>query len=247
MRLVRIALGLATLLVSANAARTTEAADLTFIVDQQVGQATGDTCQSYVLAIALAFKRDPTIPLASWRDLRDIELRLRAEVVKARDARLPGVPPAKRLAIPADSAKAMEAVTGGAYTVAYKTIAEPDLGEFVRSTTGVGFKADAGLSFVLGSTVKDVVISSAKMIGTKAYNSGHQFSILGVDGPPNSGRQYLVLNSAAYRVKDKQSFNSCQAGLPDDAGPYFPSLSWHNDVTFNLDGGRVRVLTVVHR
>ena len=245
MDLVRTVQIVGIVLALATAARPAEAADPTFIVDQQVGQATGDTCQSYVLAIALAFKRDPNIPLASWRDLRDLELRLRAEVVKARDARLPGVPPAKRLATPADSAKAMETVTKGAYTVAYRTIAEPDLGGVVATTTGVNSKAVAGLSFVLGSTVKDVVISSAKMIGSKPYNSGHQFSILGVDGPPDSTRHYLVLNSAAYRVKGKQSFNSCQANLPDDAGPYFPSLSWHDDITFNLDGGKVRVMTVV--
>ncbi len=58
--------------------------DPTFLIEKQVGQATGHTCQSYVLAIAFAFKRDRNLPLRSWRDVRELEQRLRAEVVKAR-------------------------------------------------------------------------------------------------------------------------------------------------------------------
>ena len=237
----------AVLLLSTGGELAAQGADPTFIIDRQVGQATNDTCQSYVLAIALAFKRDPHIPLKSWRDLRDLELKLRQQVVIARDARQAGVPPADRLTSQADSAKAVEAVTGGVYTLSYRTVTEPDLGALVAATTGVGSKAAAGLSFVLGAAVKDVVISSATQIGSKPYRRGHQFAILGVDGPPNSTRQYLVLNSAAYKVKGRQAFNSCQDGLPDDAGPYFPSLSWHDDITFNPDSGKVRAMTITRK
>lgn len=219
----------------------------TFIIDQQVGQATGHTCQSYVLAIALAFKLDPGIPLKSWRDIRDLEGRLRAEVVKARDARQPTVPVDKRLVSPADSAQAVEVVSGGTYTVTYKTYDETQFVQAVGARTGVSTAIGLRPSFLIGGLVKDVLISSARKIGDKPYNSGHQFAILGVSGPQNSSsalRQYLVLNSAAYRKPGEQAFNTCQDRMPDDPGPYFPSLSWRNDIEWNLDNGRMRAMTV---
>lgn len=223
------------------------AQDPTFIIDKQVGQATGSTCQSYVLAIGLAFKRDPKIPLRSWRDIRDMEQRVRQEVVKARDARQPNVPPANRLASPADSATAVQIVTGGAYTVSYKTYDEATFAQAIATRTGVITEIGLQPSFILGSLVKDIIISSAKKIGDKPYDSGHQFAIFGISGPLNSSsaaRRYLVLNSAAYKKPGQQAFNSCQDGLPDDAGPYFPSLSWRNDIEWNLDGGRLRGMTI---
>lgn len=230
--------------VSSSEAQT---GDPTFLIDQQVGQATGDTCQSYVLAIALAFKRDPQLPLRSWRDIRDLETRLRTEVVKARDLRLPDVQEKQRLASPDDSAKAVQAVTGGRYTLKSSTNDIAQFGQLVGQRTGVTTEVDLTPSFLIGGLVKDVVVSSAKKIGEKSYNSGHQFAIFGVSGPPNSDRKYLVLNSAAYRKKGEQLFNSCQEGLPDDPGPYFPSLSWRSDIQWNPDGSHVRGMTVEKR
>ncbi len=218
----------------------------TFIIEKQVGQATGHTCQSYVLAIALAFKRDPQVPLHTWRQLRDVETRIRAEIVKARDARLPKDTPAKdRLAIPVDSAKAVQLATNDKYTLAYKALDAVEFGKFTGARTGVTAKVDLQPSFIIGGLVKDVVISSAKKIGGEPYTSGHQFSILGISGPDNSTREYLVLNSAAYKAKPgEQLFNSCQDELPDQAGPYFPSLSWRNDIEWNFDGNKLRAMTV---
>lgn len=231
-------------LLSSSLTVSARTADPTFIVDQQVGQATGHTCQSYVLAIALAFKRDPTISLKSWREMRQLESYLRQEVVKARDARLPNVPVADRLASPADSAKAVETVTGNKYTVKYRTYDITQFGNVIGTETGVTTRVGLQPSFIVGSLVKDVVISSAKRIGQSQYNSGHQFAILGVSGPADSTRVYLVLNSAAYKRLGDPAFNTCQDGLPDDPGPYFPSLSWQNDIEFNLDGGKFRGMTV---
>jgi hypothetical protein len=54
-------------LLSFVVAPTAKAADPGFAVDTPVGQATGSTGQSYVLAVALAFKRDKYFPVNSLR------------------------------------------------------------------------------------------------------------------------------------------------------------------------------------
>ncbi|KAA0574402.1 hypothetical protein FZ983_28125 [Azospirillum sp. B21] len=222
--------------------------DPTFLIEQQVGQATSDTCQSYVLAIALAFKRDPAFPLRDWRSLRTMEERLRAEVVKARNARYeteaPGTPESKRFANVKDYKIAINNATNSKYTVQEKAYDIDALGNTISGKTGISSKSNLGASFILGNAVKDVAISSATKIGDKIYKDGHLFTILGVSGPPNSTREYLVLNSAAYKIKGSPPFNACQESLPDSTGPYFATLAWRNDIEWKLSGGKYRVITI---
>ena len=93
--------------------------------------------------------------------------------------------------------------------------------------------------------VKDVVLASANKIGNDTYGSGHIFTMLGIDGPPNSNQQFLVLNSA-IKVKN-DSRVQCQDGIPDDPGPYSALLSWkkNGDIDFKqFQSGKARLWLV---
>ncbi len=216
-----------------------------FIVERQFGQATNDTCQSYVLAIALAFKNDSNFKMKDWAELRKMENLIRTEVKKNMDAR------SANLASPEDSKKAIEYVTQGKYTLNYKDDAlDPaDFQKKIKDTTGVSSRSafDNVPSFLVGSIVKDVIITSALRIAAKSYKSGHQFAILGVSSSvPSSKVEYLVLNSAARgKNASEKQIDVCEVGVPDEKSPYFASLGWTSDIEFNPPGGKMRAWQIV--
>jgi hypothetical protein len=206
-----------------------------FIVEPS-GQATNHTCQSYALGVALAFKRDPAFNLLTAAELRKAELGIRQEIVKARG----NAPEVTHEHIKAGFAN----YTGGRYRLVMEDVDIATMGQRISARTGVS-SADIPPTFLLGATVKDVVLSSATRIENDSYGSGHIFTMLGVDGAPNSNQRVLVLNSAV-KVKGQER-NSCMDGVPDDPGPYTASLAWKpvSRITFKpFSPGKVRLWTV---
>jgi hypothetical protein len=208
-------------------------ADPGFVVSP-TGQATGSTCQSYALGVALAFKRDAAFKLSTAAELRNAELSIRAAIKKAA-----GASPVNH-----DHVRAgFESYTNGAYLLRFRDVELGQIGEDAKSRSGV--TAPVPLHFVLGSIVKDVILASATKIDEDSYSSGHIFAILGADGPPNSDQRLLILNSA-IKVKDTER-NSCLSGVPDDPGPYTAALGWKafNKITFKTSGdGKVRLWVI---
>ena len=229
---------LVALLLAAFGGSEAWAADPSFVVTEQVGQANFSTCQSYALAIALAFKRDQAFPINNWAQLRGTELAIRRAIEAARDARH-GTEVSH-----ADIQAGFDAYTGGRRHLRQRMVDLPDLGALAGSRSGVTSAGATPPTFLLGSVVNDVLLSSAISIAGYNYGGGHVFTILGVDGPPNSSRRYLILNSAARR--NGQTRVACQDDLPDDAGPYEASLAWvpSSQIAFKTFGGRYSAWTV---
>jgi hypothetical protein len=205
-----------------------------FIVEP-AGQATGSTCQSYALAVALATKNDAAFKINTAADLRKVEKAIRAEIKK-----LAGTSDVTHAHVQSGFAN----FTGGKYTLKFKDVPEPDIGTVVGQVTGIKSAAAVPPSFLLGAVVKDVILASATKIGSDSYNSGHIFTIYGVDGPQNSNRRYLILNSGV-KIKDKRF--TCEENLPDDPGDYSAALTWKKtgEVAFKPVGGdKVRLWTI---
>lgn len=234
---MRVQLGVA--VIAATLAASGAQADPSFVVTSTTGQANFSSCQSYALAVALAFKRDPTFPITTWSDLRNTELAIRGQIDAARKARDP-----KSDVNHDDISQGFLTYTGAKHKLVRATTDLTGLSQAAASRSGVSSAASVPASFLLGGAVKDVVLSSATQIEGFPYKSGHIFTILGVDGPPNNNQRYLVLNSAAK--KDTQTVVTCQAGLPDDPGPYQASLAWVKvtDIKLKAFDGKFSLWTV---
>jgi len=196
------------------------------------GQATGNTCQSYALGVALAFKRDPLFKVNTAAELRSVELGIREEIKKVSGTN----------DVSHDHIKqGFDAYTKGIYKLTFKDVTIPDVGSEAGRRSGITSAALVPANFLLGAVVKDVVLASATRIDANPYGSGHIFTVLGADGPPNSGQRLLILNSAV-KVKDKTR-NTCTDGVPDDPGPYTAELSWKSisDINFKPFGGKIRL------
>lgn len=201
-----------------------------FLVEP-AGQATGNTCQSYALAVALATRQDPKFSINTAAELRNAELNIRARITEASGP----------LAVTHTHIQSgFKVFTNGKYILKFKDVDEVDVGDHIASATGITSEAASPPSFILGAVAKNVILASAERIGAHSYGEGHIFTIYGVDGPPNSNRRYLILNSA---VKVKEKRYTCEEGLPDDPGNYSALLSWKasNEVSFKHFGTKIRL------
>jgi hypothetical protein len=229
-------------LVSWTADSMAQTAELGFAVETPVGQATGSTCQSYVLAVALAFKRDKDFIMNTSRELRSVEVAIRGKIVEAFKRRMPGAP--KVNPSHDDIREGFAAYTSGVYKLSITDVDLPSLSDIAGKRTGVIDEKVVPLNFFLGALVKDVVISSATRIGDDTYGEGHLFTVFGISGPPNSNRKFLILNSAVRKQRQKQ--NACIDGVPDDPGPYTGSVSWRSrgEIEFKRFGDKYKLFTV---
>lgn len=207
-----------------------------FIVEP-AGQATGDTCQSYSLAVALATKRDAAFKFDTAAELRKAEVAIRSSIKKAAG---------QSSVTHAHIQSGFSNYTSGNYELKFSDVEEADIGDVISSATGITSAQMTPATFLLGAIVKDVMLASATKIGADSYGAGHIFTIYGVDGPPNSNRRYLILNSG-LKVKDKRY--TCQDGLPDDPGDYSAWLGWTKsaDIKFKSLGTKVRLWRIEKR
>lgn len=212
------------------------------VVENPVGQATGSTCQSYVLALGLAFKKDAAFPISSWRQLRTAETKIRNAIVEEFKKRVPGTIEIK--ANHEDVKSGFTKYTRGVYRLSIKDVDLQGLSDIVGSRTGVTKGEVVPQNFLVGAVVKDVVMSSAVRIDGDSYSDGHIFTILGMDGPMNSTRKFLILNSGV-KIRDKTR-NACLNELPDDPGPYTASINWRSLTSIELTsfGGMYKVWLV---
>ena len=194
---------------------------------QPSGQATGSTCQSYSLAVALAFKRDPQFKVDTASDLRKAEQGIRAQIVKAA---------ASAPVTHAHIVQGFQAYTRNKYKLSIKSRPLAEIGDVVKARSGLGSKAATPPGFLLGQAVNDVVLASATKIDADTYSQGHIFALLGVDGPPTSNQQFLVLNSAV-KIKPARTVQ-CENGIPDDPSNYTALVSWKpvSAISFKQDG-----------
>ena len=199
------------------------------------GQATGSTCQSYALAVALAFKRDPTMPIQTAADLRKTEVAIRARIKQAA-----GTNPVNH-----DHVRdGFNAYTGGKYKLTIKPADFALVGDAVSKRSGVVSEQATPPNFLLGAVAKDVVLASAVRIGKDTYGSGHIFAMVGATAPANSSQKFLILNSGV-KVKNTTQ-KACSDGVPDDPGSYTAMLGWAKtaDIEFKQLGGKVLLWTV---
>jgi hypothetical protein len=215
--------------------RTSYATDSGFI-QEPVGQATGQTCQSYSLAIALAFKRDSAFPLQTPAEIRKAEITIRAKIVASAN----GHPPNKSVNHD-DIRRGLEAYTNNKYTLISRDVDLPQLLDSVSARTGISSATGLPISFPFGVPIKDVAFSSATRISSDPYKDGHIFTLLGTDGPPNSNQRVLILNSA-IKIRDI-SRNACEPGIPDEPGNYTASVSWKRlqDIQFKSFGNKLKL------
>ena len=117
---------------------------------QPTGQATGNTCQAYSLAVALAFKRDPNFKVDTAAQLRGAEQAIRSEIV--REA-------AGSAVTHAHVVKGFQAYTANKYKLTMKAYSVADIGDKIVARTGVSSQASTPPSFLLGKVVKDVLLA----------------------------------------------------------------------------------------
>ena len=143
-------------------------ADPSFVVDP-VGQATTSSCQSYVLALSLAFKRDAAFSALNWSQLRTAETKIRKAIVDAFNNRMPS---ATKINPSHDDVRTgFEKYTSGLYTLKIRDVDIQGLSDLVGSRTGVTTANAVPQNFLLGAVVKDVVMSSARKIGNDSYQT----------------------------------------------------------------------------
>lgn len=202
------------------------------------GQSTSVSCQSYALSVALAFRKDPKFTINTAAELRMAEDGIRAEIVKAKGA-------AAEVSHE-HVAAGFKAYTRGQYLLKAQWVDLPALGSLAGSVSGVSSAAGAPPTFLLGATVKDVVLTSVVRVGTSKYASGHIISLMGVDGKADSNRRYLALNGG-IKVEGLPAQMACVDGVPDKPSRYAAGVNWlkSSEVDFKDFGGKYLAWTVV--
>jgi hypothetical protein len=169
--------------------------------------------------VLLAFANDPKFSISTIQELRDAELAIRKDIKDSA-----GANPITHK----DIVAGFETYTNGAYTLKEVTFDDVvALGDFVGSTTGITSK----LPFPIAtSAIQMPVMISVSRIGSNSYGQGHVVTMLGVDGPQNSTREYLILNSAVKDGNDVKLF--CDPNEPSSSTTYSALTSWTNDIDF---------------
>ncbi|MDM0001209.1 hypothetical protein QTI24_21565 [Variovorax sp. J22P240] len=201
------------------------------------GQATGSSCQSYALAVALAFKRDAAFPVQTASDLRKVETGIRSKIKQAA-----GSADVTHVHVKAG----FDAYTSGRYKLTIKPGELAAVGNAVAARSGVSSEQATPPTFLLGAVVKDVLLASATRIGKDSYGGGHIFTILGATLPANSSQKFLILNSGVKVKGENTARKACSDGVPDKLDPYVAMLGWTKsvDIEFKQASGKVLLWTI---
>lgn len=191
-------------------------------------QVNNSTCQSYVLAMALAMHEPAGQPATyQWRmenesELRVHEANIRSEVVKAMKERLGDQYSPQSSSIREDWRVALKQITVGQYTVKDQYfLSLDDMLDFVSSRVPVRSKNQVA-SVVTLSTPFTLYFTSVSEIEGKPYSSGHIVSIIGIEADAKRNpRNLLIINSAA-----KGDDNECLPDEPVNNSGYFGKAGW---------------------
>ena len=202
-------------------------------------QAAGNTCQSYSLALALAFAPAyPTGPKTA-QELRDLERRIRTELVKSA---------AGGTIDRTDWKVAVEAATGGKLTVASRQFADLDAAlRFVALQTGIDH-ADQLPTAISAALVRIPVLMSFTRIGTSKYPEGHIVTVFGVVSPPasitNQARPKLLMVNSAVKYPGGVK-NICAEEDLSDADHYRATVALTGDYDPKLFGSKPYLVSYV--
>jgi hypothetical protein len=202
-RLSMLALGLAGLSMSAHGAAPVD------LVLRPRPQTYTDSCQSYGLAFAAASVPGTSLPAATGKQLRTLEVELRT----ARDAIAN-----KDGASPYDHAvwkKALEQVSAGALTLDIQYVSKlEDFVKKVEAATGISNAQSLGATLT-AALVKTPVLTSVEKVGNDSYATGHIIEVLGVARGNASPPGLAVLNPAV-KVGASPEKKACE--LDDGVG-----------------------------
>ena len=169
-------------------------------------QSTGNTCQSYAAALALAAKGDPAFPISTFAELRNIEQQFRTY------AESHGNPLNHKT-----WDKAMSDLTSGKYTFE-RSYNHSDIVGWLseaKSTTSVDSNVDLLLSQLSGSDF-DVVLTSVNSLAGSSYGSGHIVAVLGVIGSGLDSNTQLVAFNSAIKGQTTSGVMCTPDSLPGD-------------------------------
>lgn len=173
-----------------------------------------NTCQSYSMALSMAFTPGTPYQANTATELRELERRVRAELVKT----AAGATPTRE-----QWRSAVETVTSGKLTVQWKVFA--DLDPAMRfAAQQVGISDPAGLGPVLSTAlVRTPVMLSFNRIAGSSYPPGHVVTVFGVQLPPasmdNTAHPKLLLVNSAVKYAGGIK-NICAEEALSDADKY---------------------------
>lgn len=159
-------------------------------------QSTGQTCQSYAAALALAAKGDPAFPINTFGELREIEAEFRRLVTAYGNPYLHDNWP-----------KAMSDLTGGKYTFSIDRNTT-DIGDWmvrVRDATDIETDADLMIGQLTGTNFEMVLTSVYSLDGSDYSRidgngnrvGGHIIAVMGLLGSGiDSNTELVAFNSA---------------------------------------------------
>jgi hypothetical protein len=212
-----------------------DAGNIVDIIQTPVPQHTKATCQSYSAAVMLAFQNDPAFPINTVNALRDAEVAIRSKV-EGFAADRNHYDNGKLDPRHDDIVSGFAAYTSGAFTLQIKSFSDiTALGTHIGNSTAITNSATFPFP-IATSSIKEPVMISVKRVGSNVYKSGHLVTVFGVSGPPNSTRQYLILNSAVKVGAGTMLL--CDLNAPASQTTYGALTAWTNDIEFKDYSGK---------
>jgi hypothetical protein len=196
-----------------------------------------NTCQSYSMAMSVTFTPGSPFVANTAMELRDLERRTRAALLKSAG----GAEPIRK-----DWKAAVEAVTNGVLTVNWKEFSDLDPAmRFAAEMTGISNPDTLG-NVLSVSLVKTPVMLSFMRIGGSSYPSGHIVTVFGVQLPPasmsNSAHPKLLLVNSAVKYPGGIK-NICAEEDLSDADKYRAIITLTDDYDIKPMGANPYLIT----
>lgn len=211
--------------------QSARAADLELLVAPPA-QATNQTCQAYVLAVALSMLDTSKFTSPAWRvndkeGFRLNEMTIRGAIVQQMQQRLKRKPKPSDDSTRDDWKAAIKQLTFGQFALGQKTfLSLTDMIQFLETRLPIRSKVNP-LAPLLISSPATLYFTSVRRIEHSLYK-GHIVSIAGIHRPPDiktpaATPELLLINSAA-----KGDDNEC---LPPEVAEkrWFGTASWTMD------------------
>lgn len=231
-RMLMVIVAVSSMALDANAANVVE------VLKNPVPQYSNKTCQSYSAALLLALKDDDAFPINTAQALRDAEIAIRDRIEYWAGNRQHFTSTGKLDPKHDDIQSAFADYTKSAYRLERKTFTDAaSLGDFIGSTTDI--KSEQAAPFpIAAQRAKNAVMVSMSRIGADNYASGHFVTVLGVSGPPNSTRKYLIVNSAV-KTGSNPAVLLCDQAAPVTQTTYSALSTWTNNLDLKVYPGPV--------
>lgn len=204
-------------------------------------QAFTNTCQSYSMALSMAFVPGSPFKADNARELRELERRVRVALEKSAGS----AEPQRK-----DWKAAIEGVTSGQMTVQWQEFASLDAAmRFAAEKTGISKPQELG-EVISTALVKTPVMLSFLRIAGSRYPAGHIVTVFGVELPPatmvESARPKLLLVNSAVKYPGGVK-NICAQEDLSDADRYRAVLTLTDDYTLKPFGAKPYLVTWLTR